>query len=100
MSPEGSDLDKYLSEIKRIGADLEQAIRKAASDMDRIGRDVLNDTVENARLGGKEAEQALLRLEKELKEGGPHIKKEMDDLQRRMNETASRVEQEIRRRLK
>lgn len=100
MGPEGSELEKYLREVKRIGSDLDRAMRLAAADMDRLGREALNEAAQNAKLGGKEAEQALLRLEKELKEGGPSIKKEMEDLQRRMSEAATKVEQEIRRHIK
>lgn len=100
MSPEGSELDRYIREMKRIGSDLERAMRSAGSDMDRLGREALNEAAENAKRGGKEAEQALLRLEQELKAGGPNIRKGMDDLQQRMNEVAIRVEQEIKRRIK
>ena len=99
MGPEGSELDKCLREIKRIGADLEKAMRSAASDMDRLGREALNGAVESAKVGGKEAEQALLRLEQELRQGGPNIKKEMEDLQHRMNEAVTRVEREIKKSL-
>ena len=95
-----SELDRYLKEIRRIGNDLDVAVRSAASDMDRLGREALRDAAENAKKGGKEAEQALLRLERELKEGGPNIRKEMEDLQRRMNEAVARVEQEIKRHIK
>ena len=75
-------------------------MRSAASDMDRLGREALQEATENAKRGAKEAEQALLRLESELKKGGPNIRKEMEDLSRRLGETVSRVEQEIGKRLK
>ncbi len=64
------DLERYLRDIRRVGEDLEKAVRAAAKDLDRLGREVLEDTAANAKLGGKEAEEALLRLEKD-QEGGP-----------------------------
>lgn len=100
MTNEGNELNRYLQEMKRIGKDLDKAMRAAAKDMDRLGRDALKDAENNAKLGAKEAEQALLRLEQDLKDGGPNIKKEMEDLQCRMTEMAARVEQEINRRIK
>ncbi len=95
-----SDLEKYLREIKRIGSSLDQSMKAAAADMDRLGREALKDATEMAKVGGKEAEQALLRLEQELKEGGPNIRREMDDVQRRLEEVASRLEQDLKRFLK
>jgi len=61
---------------------------------------VLGDTVTNARQGGKEAEEALLRLEKDLQEGGPNLRREMDLLLKRMNDAALRVERELDKREK
>ncbi len=90
-----SDMERYLLEIRKVGEDLEKAMRSAARDLDRLGREVLGDTVTNARQGGKEAEEALLRLEKDLQEGGPNLRREMDLLLKRMNDAALRVEREL-----
>lgn len=91
-----SDLERYMREIRQVGEDLEKAMRSAAKDLDRLGREVLDDTVNNAKLGGKEAEQALLRLEKDLQEGAPNLRREMDLVLKRMGEAAARVERELR----
>ncbi|OPX63732.1 MAG: hypothetical protein A4E30_00583 [Methanomassiliicoccales archaeon PtaB.Bin215] len=93
-----SDLERYMQEIRKVGEDLEKALRAAAQDLDRLGREVLGDTVTNAKLGGKEAEEALLRLEKDLQEGGPNLRREMELLLKRLNEAAARVERELDRR--
>jgi len=95
-----SDMERYLLEIRKVGEDLEKAMRSAARDLDRLGREVLGDTVTNARQGGKEAEEALLRLEKDLQEGGPNLRREMDLLLKRMNDAALRVERELDKREK
>jgi len=100
MSLEKSELEKYLHEMKRIGSDLEKVMRSAAGDIDRLGRDAVKEATENAKKGGVEAERALRRLEQEWKEGGPTIKKEMEDLQHLMNETVAKVEREIKKYLK
>jgi len=92
-----SDLDKYVKEIRRIGGDLERALRAAAQDLDRLGREALTEAAMNAKQGGKEAEQALLRLERDLREGGPNIRRGMEELQRRMNEAAAKLEEELKR---
>ena len=92
-----SDLEHYMREIRQVGEDLERAMRSAARDLDRLGREVLDDTVTNAKLGGKEAEQALLRLEKDLQEGAPNLRREMDLLLKRVGEAAARVERELNR---
>lgn len=92
-----SDLERYMREIRQVGEDLEKALRSAAKDLDRLGREVLDDTVNNAKLGGKEAEQALLRLEKDLQEGAPNLRREMDLVLKRMGEAAARVERELNR---
>ncbi len=93
-----SDLERYMQEIRKVGEDLEKALRAAAQDLDGLGREVLGDTVTNAKLGGKEAEEALLRLEKDLQEGGPNLRREMELLLKRLNEAATRVERELDRR--
>jgi len=93
-------MERYLLEIRKVGEDLEKAMRSAARDLDRLGREVLGDTVTNARQGGKEAEEALLRLEKDLQEGGPNLRREMDLLLKRMNDAALRVERELDKREK
>ncbi len=90
-----SDLERYMREIRKVGEDLERAMRAAAQDLDRLGREVLDDTVTNAKLGGKEAEEALLRLEKDLQEGAPNLRREMDLLLKRLSEAAARVEREL-----
>lgn len=95
-----SDLERYMQEIRKVGEDLEKAMRSATKDLDRLGREVLGDTVSNAKLGGKEAEEALLRLEKDLQEGGPNLRREMDKLLKRLGEAAARVERELDRREK
>jgi len=95
-----SEFERYLLEIRKVGEDLEKAMRSAARDLDRLGREVLSDTVTNARQGGKEAEEALLRLEKDLQEGGPNLRREMDLLLKRLNDAALRVEHELDRREK
>jgi hypothetical protein len=92
-----SDLERYMREIRQVGEDLEKAMRSAARDLDRLGREVLGDTVTNARQGGREAEEALLRLEKDLQEGAPNLRREMDLLLKRMGEAAARVEKELNR---
>ena len=92
-----SDLERYMQEIRQVGEDLEKAMRSAARDLDRLGREVLGDTVTNAKLGGKEAEEAFLRLEKDLQEGAPNLRREMDLLLKRMGEAAARVEKELKR---
>jgi hypothetical protein len=93
-----SDLERYIQEIRQVGENLEQAMRSAAQDLDRLGREVLGDAVANAKLGGREAEQALLRLEKDLQKGAPNLRREMDLLLKRLNEAAARVERELARR--
>lgn len=95
-----SELERYMQEIRKVGEDLERAMRASAQDLDRIGREVLGDTVTNAKLGGKEAEEALLRLEKDLQEGGPNLRREMDQLLKRLGEAVARVERELDRREK
>jgi len=92
-----SDPERYAREIRKVGEDLEKAMRSAARDLDRLGREVLDDTVTNAKLGGKEAEEALLRLEKDLQEGGPNLRREMDLLVKRLGDAAARVERELKR---
>lgn len=92
-----NDLERYMREIRQVGEDLEKAMRSAARDLDRLGREVLDDTVNNAKLGGKEAEQALLRLEKDLQEGAPNLRREMDMVLKRIGEAAARVERELNR---
>ncbi|GEM_PF-1142181 len=92
-----SDLERYMLEIRKVGEDLEKAMRAAAQDLERLGRDVLGDTVTNAKQGGKEAEEALLRLEKDLQEGGPNLRRETEILLKRFNEAAARVERELKR---
>ncbi len=92
-----SDLERYMQEIRQVGEDLEKAMRSAARDLDRLGREVLGDTVTNAKLGGKEAEEAFLRLEKDLQEGAPNLRREMDLLLKRMGDAADRVEKELNR---
>ncbi len=92
-----SDLERYMREIRQVGEDLEKAMRSAARDLDRLGREVLDDTVTNAKQGGREAEEALLRLEKDLQEGAPNLRREMDLLLKRMGEAAARVEKELKR---
>ena len=92
-----SEFERYLLEIRKVREDLEKAMRSAAQDLDRLGREVLSDTVTNARQGGKEAEEALLRLEKDLQEGAPNLRREMDLLLKRMGEAAARVEKELKR---
>ncbi|KAF5030321.1 hypothetical protein DSECCO2_639330 [anaerobic digester metagenome] len=92
-----SELERYLKEVRRVGEDLEKAMRAAARDLDRLGRDVLDDTMVNAKKGGKEAEDALLRLEKDLQKGAPDLRREMDLLWKRFNEAAARVESELNR---
>lgn len=92
-----SDLEHYVLEIRKVGEDLERSMRHAAHDLDRLGKEVLGDTVTKARLGGKEAEEALLRLEKDLQEGGPDLRREMDLLLKRFGEAAARIEQELKR---
>lgn len=92
-----SDLERYMREIRHVGEDLEKAMRSAARDLDRLGREVLDDTVTNAKQGGREAEEALLRLEKDLQEGAPNLRREMDLLLKRMGEAAARVEKELKR---
>jgi hypothetical protein len=89
-----------MQEIRKVGEDLEKAMRTAARDLDRMGREVLGDTMSNAKLGGKEAEEALLRLEKDLQEGAPNLRREMDLLLKRLGDAAARVEQELKRREK
>lgn len=91
------DIERHVKEIRRVGENLERAVRTAAQDLDRLGREVLEGTVTNAKLGGREAEEALLRLEKELQEGGPNIRKEMDNVLRRLSDAAARVERELER---
>ncbi|MHC1679680.1 MAG: hypothetical protein AB9860_00295 [Methanomassiliicoccales archaeon] len=95
-----SELERYMLEIRKVGEDLEKAMRSAALDLDRLGREVLGDTVTNAKQGGKEAEEALLRLEKDLQEGAPNLRREMDLLLKRLGDAAARVEQELTRREK
>ena len=95
-----SEFERYLLEIRKVREDLEKAMRSAAQDLDRLGREVLSDTVTNATQGGKEAEEALLRLEKDLQEGGPNLRREMDLLLKRMNDAALRVERELDKREK
>lgn len=95
-----SELERYIQEIRQVGENLEKAFRAAAQDLDRLGREVLGDAVANAKLGGKEAEEALLRLEKDLQEGAPNLRREMDLLLKRLNEAAARVERELDRRNK
>jgi hypothetical protein len=95
-----SELERYMQEIRKVGEDLEKAMRTAARDLDRMGREVLGDTMSNAKLGGKEAEEALLRLEKDLQEGAPNLRREMDLLLKRLGDAAARVEQELKRREK
>ncbi|HNU35108.1 MAG TPA: hypothetical protein PKJ15_00785 [Methanomassiliicoccales archaeon] len=90
-----SDLEGYMREIRKVGEDLEKAMRAAARDLDRLGKEVLGDTVTNAKLGGKEAEEALLRLEKDLQEGAPNLRREMDLLLKRLSEAAARLEREL-----
>lgn len=92
-----SDLERYMMEIRKVGEDLDKAMRSAARDLDRLGKEVLGDAVHNAKLGGKEAEEALLRLEKDLQEGGPNLRREMDLLLKRMGEAAARVQRELNR---
>ena len=94
------DLERYLRDIRRVGEDLERAVRTATKDLDRLGREVFDDTAANAKLGGKEAEEALLRLEKDLREGGPNVRREMETFINRLNEAATRVERELERREK
>jgi len=91
------DIERYMKEIKRVGENLEKAMRAAAKDLDRLGREALGDTVTNAKLGGKEAEEALLRLEKDLQEGGPNLRREMETLVKRMNEAVAKAERELNR---
>lgn len=90
-----SELERYMQEIRQVGENLEKAMRSAAQDLDRLGREVLGDTVSNAKLGGKEAEEALLRLEKDLQEGAPNLRREMELLLKRLGEAAARVEREL-----
>ncbi len=90
-----SELERYLQEIRQVGENLEKAMRSAAQDLDRLGREVLGDTVSNAKLGGKEAEEALLRLEKDLQEGAPNLRREMELLLKRLGEAAAKVEREL-----
>lgn len=92
-----SDPKRYVREIRKVGEDLEKAMRSAARDLDRLGREVLDDTVTNAKLGGKETEEALLRLEKDLQEGAPNLRREMELLLKRLGDAAARVEKEIKR---
>ncbi len=94
------DLERLMLDLRRVGEDLEKAMRSAAQDLDRLGKDVLDDTVANAKLGGKEAEEALLRLEKDLREGGPNLRREMELVLKRMGEAAAWVERELSRRQK
>jgi len=95
-----SELERYRQEIRKVGEDLDKALRTAAQELDRLGKDVLGDTVTNAKIGGKEAEEALLRLEKDLQQGGPNLRREMDLLLERLGEAAARVERELNRREK
>ncbi len=95
-----SEIERYRLEIRKVGEDLEKAMRSAAQELDRLGKEVLGDTVTNAKQGGKEAEEALLRLEKDLQEGGPNIRREMDLLLKRLGDAAARVEKELNRREK
>lgn len=95
-----SDLERFRLEIRKVGEDLEKAMRAAAQELDRLGKEVLGDTAANAKLGGKEAEEALLRLEKDLQEGGPNLRREMDQLLKRLGDAAARVEKELDRREK
>ncbi len=92
-----SELERYMQEIRQVGENLEKAMRSAAQDLDRLGREVLGDTVSNAKLGGKEAEEALLRLEKDLQEGAPNLRREMELLLKRLGEAAAKVERELNR---
>ena len=92
-----SELERYMQEIRQVGENLEKAMRSAAQDLDRLGREVLGDTVSNAKLGGKEAEEALLRLEKDLQEGAPNLRREMELLLKRLGEAAVKVERELNR---
>ncbi|NLX46789.1 MAG: hypothetical protein GXY70_01255 [Euryarchaeota archaeon] len=92
------DLERYLREVKRVGEDLERSMRSAALDLERLGREVLDDTVSDAKLGGREAEKALLRLERDLQEGAPNIRREMESLLNWLNEAVARVERELDRR--
>ncbi len=94
------DLERLMQDLRRVGEDLEKAMRTAAQDLDRLGKDVLDDTVANAKIGGKEAEDALLRLEQDLREGAPNLRREMDLVLRRMGEAAAWVERELSRRQK
>ncbi len=95
-----SEIERYRLEIRKVGEDLEKAMRAAAQELDRLGKEVLGDTVTNAKQGGKEAEEALLRLEKDLQEGGPNLRREMDLLLKRLGDAAARVEKELNRREK
>ncbi|MHC1710472.1 MAG: hypothetical protein AB9819_08725 [Methanomassiliicoccales archaeon] len=95
-----SELERYRQEIRKVGEDLDKAMRTAAQELDRLGKEVLGDTVTNAKIGGKEAEDALLRLEKDLQQGGPNLRREMDQLLKRLGEAAARVERELDRREK
>jgi len=95
-----SEIERYMQEIRKVGEDLEKAMHAAAQELDRLGKEALGDTVTNAKLGGKEAEDALLRLEKDLREGGPNLRREMDLLLKRLGDAAARVERELNRREK
>jgi len=95
-----SELERYMQEIRKVGENLEKAMRAAAQDLDRLGREALGDTVTNAKIGGKEAEEALLRLENDLQQGAPNLRREMDLLLKRLSEAAARVERELDRREK
>ena len=100
MGTEDDELDSYLKELRRIGTDLEKAMHVAVRDIDRLGRDALKDATENAKKGGKEAEEALLRLERDLRNGTPSIRREMESVRRHLDETFENIEKEIRRGMK
>jgi gas vesicle protein len=92
--------EKYAEELRRLAKDASREFERAAKEIERMGNQMASDVRSGLKEGGIDLDAAKQRTVDEVNRAVPAMAADLKEMERRINDRADKLQNDIRRMFK